>query len=493
LSLSAAPPPDPRWESVRADIQDGIVQVLERTGRFTDLTAREELVRLVAHQRGVVLGVAPVEHERTHLQFIVRACGARDCLSDLVEALEPYRLPEQVTWRLRQLNDEWDGLANVADPDRWLTIKDILEQVDVSNGLSLFRAVQWRNPPPAHCRSVWHLFAFLATSNSDVQGAPHFMTFLWLVADQLDRRSGRPLLDLLRRMASDWNITETFQRVSAARRREVGRSGENAALLILIEPHPLKDGLYTVVHWYGWTADRRLLIRGTDHEVGYDALQETVQWIVQSVESEWPTNDQRLHIEFILPFAMLNTPVEQWPKEIDEDDGPVPLYKHYSVVVRSLDRMRHPGRHRVWRARWDILTDSPTLAGCLYSQDVPHRLEEEITLDPRIVAVVLSEPPQHRRGEGMNEIRIAIRTGIPIIMWHRSEGPGSAFRRCVEESMHYGEIAILPDRVFELRLTNRGPDDERAEVGRNLVLLWDDPVRLPEEYRTAASGGGNSH
>jgi hypothetical protein len=491
LSLSAAPPPDPRRESVRADIQEGIVQVLERTGRFAGLSARTELIRLIARQRSVVLGIEPVAHERTHLLFIVRACGNRDCLSDLVEALDEYGLDEQVMWRLRQLNDEWDGLANVADPDRWLTIKDILEQVDVSNGISLFRAVQWRSPPPAHCRSVWHLFAFLATSNSDEQGAPSFMTFLWLVADQLDGRSGRPLRELLRRMASEWNITDTFQRVSAARRLEVGRSGENAALLILIEPHPLKDGLYTVMHWYGWAADRRLLIKGTDLEVRYDALQDAVQSIVQSVESEWPTNDQRLHIEFILPFAMLNVPVEQWPKEIDEDDGPVPLFKHYSVVVRSLDRMRHPGRHRVWRARWDMLTDSPTLARCLYGQDVPHRLEEEITLDSRIVAVVLSEPPQHRRGEGMNEIRIAIRTGIPIIMWHRAEAPDAAFRHGVEESLiHYGEIANLPDRVFELRLTDRGPDDERAEVGRNLVLLWDDPVRLPEGYRTAASSGG---
>jgi hypothetical protein len=372
-----------------------------------------------------------------------------------------------------------------------MTIKDILEQVDVSNAISLFRAVQWRSPPPAHCRSVWHLFAFLATSNSDEQGAPHFMTFLWLVADQLDGRSGRPLRDLLRRMASDWNITDTFQRVSAARRREVGRGGENAALLILIEPHPLKDGQYTVMHWYGWTTDRRRLIRGTDYEVEYAALEDTVQFIVQSVESGWPTNAPHLQIEFILPFAMLNMPVEHWPKEIDEDDGPLPLFKHYSVVIRSLDRMRHPGRHRVWRARWDMLTDTPTLARCVYSQDVPRRLEEEINLDSRIVAVVLSEPPRHRQGEGMNEIRIAIRTGIPIIMWHRSQPPDAAFRQGIEDALiHYGEIANLPDRVFELRLSDRAPDDERAEVGRNLVLLWDDPVRLPEEYRTAASSGG---
>ena len=467
--------------TARTEIQEEIVLVLERSGRFTEFPSRLSLVERVSIRRGVNIAVAPVDHERSHLNFLVRACAAEECLGDLT-AEAGRDLDEQALWRLRQLNDEWDGIAHFSDRD-WLAIKETLFQVDVSNGKALFHAVRRSNPPPVHCRSVWHLFAYLAGSNADEQGVPLFMIFLAMVAYQVETRLNRPLRALLTRLASDWNITSSFQRASLQRLRAIGSYEQNAALLILIDPHPLNAEIYTVMHWYGWSEDRDVLVKGGDQIVPRERLEGAVQLIVQAAEEHWPIDDRPLRIEFILPFVLLNLPVEQWPKEYDPDDGPVPLYQHYAVVVRSLDRIRNPGRHRVWRTRWRMLEESPTLVNCQFAEDVPDWLEQTINLDRRIVAVVLSEPPELPTSDGMSQIRIAIRTGIPIIIWHRSDPPDLEFRRAVDDLFTYGEIAEVPDRAYELRLRPPVSDDGQAGVGTNLVLLWDDPVRLPEEYR----------
>ncbi|MET8149996.1 hypothetical protein ACIBSW_11400 [Actinoplanes sp. NPDC049668] len=479
----------PQPESgARAEILDAIVQVLQRSGRFSDQDRRHAIVREVAQRTRRRMDVAQSPDERLHLLMIIRECARRGCLSDLLDCVCD-DVDRWTVWRLRQLNDEWDGIEHFTDRV-WLAIKDTLEQVDVSNGTTLFNTAQWRNPKPPHCRNVWHLFAYLAGSNGDDEGVPYFMTFLRMVADQLETQDGRPLKRLLDQLASEWNITDSFQRVYRTRTREVGRADQTAALLILIDPHPLNPGMFTVMHWYGWAPERTLLVKGGEDLVVAEAgLEHAVRDIVKQAEEGWPTDDQQLRIEFILPFELLNLPVERWPKELDPEDGPVPFYKHYAVVVRSLDRIRRPDRHRVWRARWHMLEDTPTQARCQYSEDARDRLEETITRDRRIVALVLSEPPVPASGEGMSEIRIAIRTGIPIIIWHRSHRFSDEFRRVIDESMYYGDIAKLPDRVFDLRLDQSMSNDERADIGNNLVVLWDDPVRLPEEFR-AASGGG---
>ena len=472
----------------RADILDALVQALERSRRLDDLDRRLDVVAEVAQRFPHRLSVAQSPDQRTHLHMIVHECAYRGCLSDLVDVLCD-DVDKWTSWRLRQLNDEWDGIEHFSDQG-WLTIKETLEQVDVSNGTALFNAVQWRNPKPVHCRNVWHLFTHLAGSNGDDEGVPYFMTFLGMVADQLETQDGRPLKQLLNQLAFDWNITDSFQRVYRERARALGRTDENAALLILIDPHPLNPGVFTVMHWYGWAPDRELLVKGgEDQIVESAALEDAVRDIVKRAEAGWPTDDSHLRIEFILPFELLNLPVERWPKELDPEDGPVPLYKHYAVVVRSLDRIRRPDRHRVWRARWHMLEDTPTQARCQYGEDARDHLEETITRDRRIVALVLSEPPL-AASEGMSEIRIAIRTGIPIIIWHRTERPDATFRSMIDESMYYGDIAKLPDRAFDLRLDQTVPDDGRTDIGNNLVVLWDDPVRLPEEFRATASGGG---
>src|SRR3954471_14458954 len=104
----------------RADIQDDIVEVLERSGRFAAPARRQELIEQLAQRRGAPLIVPPVPHERTHLLFIVRECTRVECLTDLLTVIDT-ELGEWAIWRLRQLIDEWEGIVHFPDP-LWLTI-----------------------------------------------------------------------------------------------------------------------------------------------------------------------------------------------------------------------------------------------------------------------------------------------------------------------------------------------------------------------------------
>jgi len=131
-----------------------MARVLAQSHLFARLEDRDRLIRGVAARSGRELAVESSADEMTHLTFIVRAAAADDCLNHLVEQLGG-RLEETAMWRLRQLNDEWDGIGQFTADD-WRTIRDALEQLRLSNAAELFgNAVQWRLPaPPPHCRII---------------------------------------------------------------------------------------------------------------------------------------------------------------------------------------------------------------------------------------------------------------------------------------------------------------------------------------------------
>ncbi|WP_145830883.1 hypothetical protein [Actinoplanes teichomyceticus] len=483
-------PPGDGPDRTRSDIQNEIAEILVRSHAFGSVGERDGLIRAVGARYHRDLPVEPIQHDMTHLRLIVRTCAGADCLALLVDEAR-IRLAEPSTLRLLQLVDEWDGVQNFTD-DEWRTIRDILQQVDiarVSNINELFRrAVRSRLPaPPAHCRSPWHIFVHLAGLNADDQGVPLFMVFLWQVADAVEDAVGRPLKHLVNQLGQKWGITAALQRrLWAQPLPEAGPA--QSMLLILIDQHPLHQNRFTVTYWYQWDPERWAPHRGADQVVDRAMLEAAVRGIVETVESQWPLDGGPLRLEFVLPMMLLNLPVERWSKEIDPDDGPVPFYRHYPVVVRSLDRIQERTRHRVWRRRWRVLREAPGTTVCLYSVGDPPRLEQDIVLDERVVSLVLSASPE--QPNGAREIRVAIRTGVPVLLWHREGTPDRLFRQAVQDLLAYGGIVELPDRAQRLRITSSRDDDDLADTGRNLVLLWDDPSRLPDELGPPAPGGG---
>ncbi|MDY7085138.1 MAG: hypothetical protein SYR96_08545 [Actinomycetota bacterium] len=485
---SGEPGPTPRGApTVRSGIEAVIATLLVDCGRFTEVAERDHLITAITHRHFRELPVEAHAGASAHLRAIVACCAAEECLDELVAVVEvDFRLLPGDVMRLRQLHDEWNAAVNFGDDD-WRILRAGLEHLVLANLHDLYRRAlpnQFRRPP-IHCTDAWHAFAQLAGLNGDDERVPPWTIFLWSIISLLPGERAAPLRITLDRLVQRWGITGPFQRAIYGLTQSVATGRWDPTLMIAIDFD--RPDLYSVVHWTQWTPAQPF-DRGEGRIVPRAGLEAAVQAIVASAESSWPSGGGGLRLEFLLPLELLNLPVEQWSKERDPDDGPVPLYRHYPVVVRSLDRIRDPRRHRVWNQRWGRLRDRPRSVEFLASRGAAHRLEEEIQREERIVTMILSEPPPGRSDGAAREIRIAIRTGVPIVIWHRSHPPTPPFLELVESLVADGGMADLPDRASRLRITTSMTDDDR-QVGRGLVLLWDDPSRLPGEFERPRGKG----
>lgn len=457
--------------------------MLHQSGSFSTIEDRTSLVEGVSARSSGDLVVEPIDHERTHLMFIVQECAGADCLETLIAVSEGYLRPHQLL-DLQQLRDEWNAAMILSDAD-WRLLRTELESLRLANLHDLYRRTvpyEFR-PPPSYCVDPWRVFAHLVGLNGGTDRVPPCMLFLWLVADLLPGSKAVALQGILARLVQKWDIAGAFQRAcSGLTRTTVGRRWDPTLLIAIDFDRP---GFFSVISWTQWASDQQFK-RGRDRIAPKAGLEMAVQEIVASAEAQWPSGYGKLRIEFLLPLDLLNLPVEQWSKEMDPDDGPIQLYKDYPVVVRSLDRIRDLRRRRVWHQRWNTLHESPESAQWLPSGGPLHSLLEEISRDERIVTMILSEPPPGSSDGAAREIRIAIHTGVPIVIWHRTEAPASPFYELIESLIVGGGMADLPDRASKLRITTSMNEDDRG-VGQGLVLLWDDPSRLPGEFGSTTS------
>lgn len=197
----------------------------------------------------------------------------------------------------------------------------------------------------------------------------------------------------------------------------------------------------------------------------------------------------RAGIEFVLPGALMNLPV-QWYQ--DSRMGIArPICVRYPVAVRSQERMRAEKVRREWASRWDRLDHQPfdgqVQWGIRY-QTKPTTVDSwstGLSGDDRYVVVVLSEPPTPESEFGLREFFAALEAGVPVILWdQRSSHPGDdtgEMRRVTAEP------AGLPDRIRTLRVEAVQMADQQPDhYGRSVALLWDDPNRV------VGTGGGGS-
>jgi hypothetical protein len=140
--------------------------------------------------------------------------------------------------------------------------------------------------------------------------------------------------------------------------------------------------------------------------------------------------------------------------------------------------------YRVWHARWKSLKEDPSATrihfGVPADTEVPHRVDAVLN-DPRWVSMVLTEapPPEPPPGAGLDELTAALRSGLPILIWH-PEGAPEAVREIVEWLSDGTGLADLPARTQVSRqaefLQISAPFN--INIARDLVVLWDDPTRV---------------
>jgi hypothetical protein len=463
-----------------------LIDCLEQIPSLRDPASRRLCLDLLADHLGMPLVVEDLPTARASLIGIVQACRrqhprALAAFVDAVEQMEPGSIPVQ---RARAAVEDMATLDLVTEYDR----RELLNLLGENPSSRLAELVRAAAGPAAELTSADHrpadALATLERMNAAPDGIPPLLLFVEYLAAAADDQRAAGLRSWNDRQAERLRLTEQIHAVRHAQPAEPTAPKEVVAYLVVrIEPDLLDTGLLVVVHWRhndptGWRPRRSEPFTGD-----LDAVRAHVAGLVVEAETGWAADATAIRIEFLLPYALLSLPVDQWDLEADSS-LPRLLGLHYQVVVRSLDRARSPRWHREWRRRWDLLKKVP--AGLttpeehwLWSESAKRRhlsaLDAKLAEQKKVVSLVLRSVPD---GPDPGEVVVGVRTGIPVMIWHRTEAARSAFEAEIKSLRDF-----LPELVEHLRLLrSRARQAARPDshVGSRVSLLWDDPDRPVE-------------
>ncbi|MGI5376114.1 effector-associated domain 2-containing protein [Streptomyces sp. CA-251387] len=459
-----------------------------------DRQARALLVELVGEAMGrrVVLR----EQATTQLQFVelFRFCAAEEGgLTGLARMLSDLEQDCPQAAVVQRLADEWAAVASVTGlpevTDSWQFLGAALGPLQMSYAarLALVRAAtDDRLPaPPPHAETPWHDFLHVAGQNAAPGGLPPWMVYLDRSTAQMDPRTATEVMARNRQWALKCELAGRLDQERArSRPAAVPARRHQEYLAIHITPDPLEDGFYTLT--YAFMSDAR----GLDWEHGdtpvrvpAQGLQPTVSRIIRQVERVGGDRSAHLWLEFVLPFELLNLPVDWWPRDPGEVPH-VPLAVDYPVVIRSLDRLQNTAWHRFWRHRWEQLAVGEHASESVYMNvartngDHLRGLEARLGDNEHYVALVLSEPPLPGREYGQRELQAALRSGLPVVIWHRANRSTQEFRDVLGTLLDEG-LQRFPAKVAAYRRRAAIDGENGTHLGRHLAVLWDDPDRKP--------------
>ncbi len=335
-------------------------------------------------------------------------------------------------------------------------------------------------PPTEPVSTLGAAFDHLATLNARPDGLPPALAFVEYAA----ARVTAPLSTELRR----WNDIQAgrldvARELKALRQRAAAESTAGPArpcLVVQLQEHGIDSGRYILSSWTQRRPGPWHPQRGEDELVTLDSVERAVEKLVNHAESIWGKQPGRVVLEFILPAKLINEAVDWWCTNSDSVEA-IPLCLDYPIVIRSLERMRAQSHHRFWRNRWQAMLATPfIITNWSLGEDTDIGLwNARLRSDETIAAVALGAPPAAWSPEGRMQLKMALRAGIPIILWDRRKRRDDNFRKSVDPLLA-GAPMTLADRVQEFRSRAATADIalRDAHLGRHLAVLWDDPHRL---------------
>lgn len=335
-------------------------------------------------------------------------------------------------------------------------------------------------PPFWDVKNAWEAFRYLLEFNAGDDGISPALKFVELLASQV----GDEVRADLRRWSDDQARHFRLEsQLSAWQADGAARPPADSPLhlMIVIDPDGIDPNLYQLFSWRQDDPAQWPPPRGETRTGTFAELERRVDDLVVSAERAWCGHASSVALEFVLPRALLNQPVHLWHKEHDSGD-PYPLCLAYSVVVRSLERTRSSQSHREWRRRWQLLManpSAPSAARVHFGQPVdpraPHHLAS-VLYDPQRALMVLSAAPSPQPQPGADELAVALRLGLPALVWHPEES-SEALRELVTRLIEGDGLRDLPGRVQASRLAAFDVSATPFEVNivRGFVLLWDNP------------------
>ncbi|ONI80410.1 hypothetical protein ALI22I_44610 [Saccharothrix sp. ALI-22-I] len=437
---------------------------------------------------------------RLQLLDLVRQCCKRpNGLAALVEgvtALDPHT-PELS--ELVLLGDEWAAARALPTRD-WDKLRQALRSVRLTDDPGAERrrlrhlarvATDGKcDDLPAHCGSAWSAFLHLADLNAGPNALPPAMVFIACLADQVeDKALAEEFLRWNWRWAERFEVTDLVEHAHW-RARSAPRDGAEVVYLVFeVDPDPADQHKVVLSHWRQWDAPGWNAQRRGDVTVRRDELEREIDRVIAGLEADLGVRAEgvrvgAIFVEFVLPWDMLNTPVQYWRKATMSTDA-VPLAVDHPVVLRSLERMRNQRFLLAWKKRWSAVAGRSASTLPYWGQANggwdPTRMAIDLGADDSIVSLVLSEPPGDRGGRAWHEAAMAFRAGIPVILWDHEDCSTTGFHDAVTALFADGAVDQLPHRVARLRREAlRSNASDVTHAGHGIAVLWDDADRLPE-------------
>ncbi|MFJ9862665.1 hypothetical protein [Streptomyces sp. NPDC101165] len=468
-------------------------EALGKCASLQERSSRALCLRLMAKELGTPPAVREYDVAHYFLLELASVClESRRTMRALLEALTAFH--EDVT-EIRALTENL--IAEPALPvDEVLSLRPLLDGFAPPNLPALYRrAVGNLRPVPAY-PDAWSAFEGLSRLNARPDGLPPTLAFVEYAAAEAphDRRFA----------LRSWNDgqAQALSLLTELRnlRQQAAYAGTpepgNAYLVVRLLRRE-EAGRYLLTSWHHYDPDDPDAWRPRQErsvEVTLAEAEREVERLVFEADEHWARDADRIHVEFLLGSDDLTLPVHRFRTELDSD--PVShLSVGYCVVVRSLQRSRTRRWFRAWEQRWTALRDTPELARPLVvggkrtedprSGDVSG-LDARLRGDRSVGCLVLSGPPEGS-GEGAQEALVALRCGVPALLWDTRDARDLRRPQAVvhsDDSVYglFRNLSGLREAVTELRTEAHGGslNGRDDHPGHHLVLLWDDPTRPVE-------------
>lgn len=476
---------------VRNELTAAVVDVLQESATVRQPVSRDLWLTMLGEELASPVEAFTGDALRPWLLGMVEKCSSvRNGLSCLVRSLGYVEQQSPSVTDLWRLVDEWEAVEFFDGADLHV-LRPALQSVGPKGLTALARRASRSRTQelPLWCDTAWQVFLRLAGANSAPGELPASLAFLALVADRFVEEGQPASAELLRRwnrvQARDWGLDDEMTQWQRTEYVPPSSSHVPAYLMIQFEPDGMDPARYYLSHWRQSDSEGWHPVPGDTVHLHRDDLPGEVERLVEQAEEKWADLRQPVILEFILPWELLNEPVEWWHKESDSA-SPTPLVMDYAVLVRSLERLRRASWHRPWHNKWRQLREQPADSHSHWSrpgQDESYffHLERELKEDQGAVCLVLSGPPGDGTGVGDRELLAGLRSGVPAVIWHRGDCADPAFKDAVSEILQDRGLGSLVERTAKWRnqALALGPQGWDSHVGRHLAILLDDPERRP--------------
>jgi hypothetical protein len=186
-------------------------------------------------------------------------------------------------------------------------------------------------------------------------------------------------------------------------------------------------------------------------------------------------------VEFMVPTTLLDEDLESLQVHVmgrDREVGTV-----CPVVVRPIERLAATDAQQRHMVNWQTFVEKcgtyhPGAILWLDAEPCTDTFDSCVPKDH--VCLALAYTPAGLSGR-RSTVTLLLEAGTPIAVWHRATRSPEARRQPLEQVLQGKALHDLPDIVREKRIAARHPMAPPDHAGRDLVLLWDDPGRVPQD------------